>query len=183
MPLKKIIALFLLSLHFFGLGAGLLAHEVTARRIKAFFEEQTGRGLYNINDLTEVKIPTAFPYVSDQSQYNKVFGEVRFADAAYNYVGMRITRHAIYLLCVPDYSTTKLCGQNIIEVKNIRDIPVNAKGQAPVYKNLELSAFNCHIHAHVFTVTGQTVFVRHGEAVYHILKSSISRPGEPPESA
>lgn len=181
--MKKLVAIFLLSLHLFGLGAGLLAHEVSAYRIRAFFEKQTRRGLYNINDLTEVKIPADLPGIAEQRQYNKVFGEVRFADAAYNYVGMRLTTHAIYLLCVPNYSTTKLCGQNIVDAKNMHDVPVNAKGRPPLCKNLELSVFNYHADQHIFAAPAWRPFTQHGEATYDILKSPLSRPGEPPETA
>ena len=181
--MKKLIAMVLLSLYLFSLSAGLLAYAVAAYSARIFFEKQTSRGLYNVNDLTEVSIPADLPGIADQVQYSKVFGEVRFADAAYNYVGIKVTQQALYLLCVPNYCTTRLCGQNIINVMNMRGVPVNPKNHVPAEKALNLNVFNYHTDEYEFAVPSRNVFIRPGIIKYDVLKSSLSQPGEPPEKA
>lgn len=140
--MKKLIAISLLSLYLFSLIACFIVHAVQVYHSDRFFEKQTGRGLYNVTDLTEVKIPADMPNVADTG-YFKIFGEVQFANTAYNYVKMRVTSTAIYLMCVPNYETTRLCNQNIIHAKNIPDIPVPQKQHVPFGK---------------LCVTGQSIF-------------------------
>ena len=73
------------------------------------------------------------PGIADAG-YVKIYGKVQFANAAYNYVKMRVTSTAIYLMCVPNYHATRLCNQNIIHAENIPDIPVSQKQHVPFSK-------------------------------------------------
>ncbi len=141
--LRKAISVFLLSTLLLNIGGELLLHKVLTYKSDRFFEKQTSRGMYNVNDLTEVKLPADLPGIADAG-YTKVFGEVRFAGEAYNYVKMRITSTAIYLLCVPNYSTTHLCGQNVIHAENIPHIPISKKEHVPFGK---------------LSIVGQSIFV------------------------
>lgn len=181
--MRKLVALCLLSLHLLSLGAGLVAYAVSAYCTNRFFEKQTSRGLYNIHDLTEVKIPAYLPGIADQKDYIRVFGEVRFADAAYNYVCMKMTSKAVYLLCVPNYSTTRLCGQNIIDATKIPGIPVPQKDHIPFDKNFSLSVFNFDATDYAFLTLAKPLLVRPCSASVSIFNSSITSPGEPPEVA
>ena len=131
--MKKLIAILLLSLHLFSITACFIVHFVAVYRSDRFFEKQTSHGLYNVNELTEVKLPVDMPGIADTG-YIKISGVVQFADAAYNYVKMRVTPNTVYLMCVPNYHTTRLSNQNIIHAENIPDIPVPKKQHVPFSK-------------------------------------------------
>ena len=107
-----------------------------------FFTEQTSKGLYNVNDLTEVKIPVNMPQIIDWKAYENVTGQVQFENISYNYVKMKITRNAIYLMCVPNYSTTHLSHQNIIIAKQVKDCRVPKKNHVPYTKTTLLNKFD-----------------------------------------
>jgi hypothetical protein len=132
--LKKLIAYILLFAILFNTGGKLLLHQYLAWQSDRVFNRQTEKGLYNVNDLTEVMIPNEMVNIADWNNFEKVSGRVVFQNASYNYEKIKITRHAIYLMCVPNYVTTRLSDQNIIIAKNISDIPVSKKDHVPYGK-------------------------------------------------
>ncbi|HAL81288.1 MAG TPA: hypothetical protein DCO83_02845 [Mucilaginibacter sp.] len=133
--LKKLIAVVLLAICLFNIGGQLVLHQYAVFLTARFFNEQTSKGLYNVNDLTEVKLPVNLPGISDWSAYENISGQIKFENSSYNYVKMKITRNAIYLMCIPDYATTSLTSQNIIDAKQVKDIPVPKKEHVPYSKS------------------------------------------------
>ena len=117
------------------------------------------------------------PEISNWSRYEKLSGEVRFANVAYNYIAIKMTRNAIYLQCVPNYKTTRLFGQNIIHAENMQDIPVSPKRHVPYSKLSVLSHFNLHISCFAFTVNTETAQL----IIQHPINRQISRCAEIPE--
>lgn len=140
--MRKLIAVFLLSAFLLSIVGDMAVHQYLVFRSDKVFNHNTKLGLYNINDLTEVKIPVRMPGIADWQSYEKLAGEVRFADVAYNYVAIKMTRTAIYLQCVPNYETTRLLGQNMIYAGNIKGFPVSPKQHIPLSKLSWLSHFN-----------------------------------------
>jgi hypothetical protein len=139
---KKPVALLVLAALLLNIGGELALHQYLVHQSDKFFNKQTSRGLYNVNDLTEVKIPVDMPGISDWQGYENMFGQVKFADDAYNFVKIKMTHNAIYLLCVPNYETTHLATQNIIHAENIKDIPIPKKQHVPFGKVIFVS--NCY---------------------------------------
>jgi hypothetical protein len=139
---KKPFSAFLLFTLIFNWGGPLAVHQLLVFKADRFYAMQTDRGFYNPDDLTEVKIAANLPGVTYDSGYIRMFGEVKFGDASYNYVKMKLTRNAVYLLCVPNYETTHLCGQNIIHAENINDVPVPKKEHVPFGKSSILAHFD-----------------------------------------
>ncbi|MBK0378426.1 hypothetical protein [Mucilaginibacter segetis] len=149
---KKLIALFLLGAFLLNMVGDIAVHQYLVYKSDRFFNHQTSKGLYKANDLTEVRLPVSMPGVSDWAGYEMLSGEVRFADAAYNYVGMKMTHNAIYLLCVPNYKTTKLSGRNIIHAENMEHPPVQSKQRVPFNKLSMLSYFKLDVSSYEFTL-------------------------------
>ena len=59
----------MLSIYLFSIGGQLAMHQYFSYVADKFFSEQTSKGLYNINDLTEVEIPVNMPNISDWKEY------------------------------------------------------------------------------------------------------------------
>jgi hypothetical protein len=137
--MKKIIAATFLTIYLCSIGGQLVVHQYLSYLSDKFFKEQTSKGLYNKNDLTEVKIPVNMPNIADWADFVNVSGQIQFENISYNYVKMRVTHNAIYLKCVPNYSTTHLTGDNIIVAKNIKGPPVTPKNHVPYSKNALVS--------------------------------------------
>ena len=133
--LRKLIAILLLNIYLLCLCGQLAVYQYLSYRADTFYNVQTKEGRYNINDLTEVKIPADMHSISEWAAYEDVCGRVQFAAGSYNYVKMRITRDAIYLMCVPNYETTRLSTQNVIHAENINDIQIPKKDHVPYGKS------------------------------------------------
>lgn len=140
--LKKYIAVAMLTIYLFNIGGQLVLHQYFTFLSDKFFKEQTSKGQYNIDELTEVKIPVNMPGITDWKAYENIAGQIQFQNTSYNYVKMRMTRTAMYLMCVPNYATTHLSDQNIVGAKGIKDAPVHKKEHVPYGKTTLLAQFN-----------------------------------------
>jgi hypothetical protein len=140
--LKKLIAATLLTIYLFNLAGHLALYQYFTFLSDKLFNEQASLGRYNVNDLTEVQIPVDMPGITDWNGYISVSGQIKFENTSYNYVKMKVTRHVLYLMCIPNYDTTRLSGDNILEAKNIKDIPVSKKDHVPYGKSTLIGKFN-----------------------------------------
>ncbi|WP_429263132.1 hypothetical protein [Mucilaginibacter sp. 3215] len=132
--MKKFIALTLLSFHLLNIGGQLALHQFMVYKSNKYFAEQTAKGFYNVKDLTEVVIPVNMPSITDWKNYENIHGQIRFGNNSYNYQKMRVTSRAIYLMCIPNYETTRLADKNIINAKDVKENPVPQKEHVPFGK-------------------------------------------------
>lgn len=144
--LKKAAAIFLLLIYFFNIGAYLVMHKYWVYRSNRFQEQQIAKNLYNKDDLVEVEIPVDMPAIQDWPAWQKVSGQIKFKDAAYNYVELRMTSRMIYVKCVPNYKTTRLATNNIIDAGPMKSVPIPKKDHVPYPGGLFTNAFAFAFH-------------------------------------
>lgn len=178
--MKKLIAISLLLIHFYNIGGQLLFHEFLVYQSDKLFNEEISQNRYNIADLTEIRIPANMHGISDWKTYQNLSGRIQFGNTAYNYVKIKMTSTAIYLVCVPNYATTHLCDKNVINATQIPDIPVSKKDHVPFGK-INLATYSHQSALYKFSVP--IVMIRGG--LYYkqanILYSVIIGPGQPPD--
>ncbi|OKS88220.1 hypothetical protein [Mucilaginibacter polytrichastri] len=181
--MKKLIAITLLSVHLLNIGGQLAIYQYLLFKSNIFYNEQVNKNRYNIKDVTEISIPVNLPHITDWVQYESIAGQIQFNNVSYNYVKMRMTRHAMYLICVPNYATTHLSGDNIIDARQTKQVPpVSKKEHVPSGKMLLIAACNHHVHQYSVALT-TIVFKRsiHGDSP-DIINCMIAGPGQPPDS-
>ena len=140
--MKRIVAISLLFIQLFNIGGNLALRQYFKFKSDKFYKLQSGKGLYNIKDLTEIKLPVQTHVSADWPEYEKVSGVIQFEDISYNYVKMKMTRNAIYLMCVPNYQTTRLNDGNVLNVKGVKNVPVPQKEHVPPVKfALQVNSF------------------------------------------
>ena len=180
--MKKLIAIALLFIHFYNIGGPLLLHEILVYQSDRLFNKEIGQNHYNIADLSEIRIPANMPGMSDWKDYQNLSGRIQFGNTAYNYVKIKMTRTAIYLVCIPNYATTHWCDKNIINATQIPDIPVPKKEHVPFGK-INLATFNYQSVFYKFSspvfVVRKTVYNKQANFLYSI----ITGPGQPPDAA
>jgi len=157
-------------------------HQLLVYKAIKFYNAQTSKDLYDVNDLTEIKIPALSPYITDWARYEDVSGRVDFKDASYNYVKMKITKEGIYLMCVPNYSTTRLSPNNVISDKQIKDIPVHPKSHVPFGKIKALDNFKFSFAQFAFNATVKHVKNLIAERVHGVFSHTLDIPEQPPKS-
>ncbi len=179
--MKKLIAILLLFIHFVNTTGQLAIYEYFVYKSNKLFNEQINRNRYNVDDLTEIKVPVNLPGITDWKNYEKLSGRIQFGASAYNYVKIRMTRNAIYLVCIPNYETTHLAETNVIYARQIPDIPVTKKDHVPFGKTNSVD-YNYQVMDYKFRIpiiTTAIVFCGdHSDAA----NFNITGPAQPPDS-
>lgn len=124
----------LLGFHLLNIGGQLALHQFMVYKSNKYFAQQTAKGFYNEKDLTEVVIPVNMPGITDWKSYENIHGQIQFGNNSYNYQKMRVTSRAIYLMCIPNYETTRLADKNIINARDVKENPVPQKEHVPFGK-------------------------------------------------
>ncbi len=171
----------LLAILLFNIGGPLAFHEYLVYQSDKLFNEQISENHYSIDDLAEIKVPANMPGITDWKNYENLSGRIQFGNTAYNYVKIRMTRNAIYLVCIPNYATTHLSDRNIIYARQVPDIPVPKKEHVPFGK-INLVAFNYQTIHYKFSTP--LIKVRKTVSCYHsfIPNPLIKGPGQPPDT-
>jgi hypothetical protein len=103
-----------------------------------FNEEQINKNLYKTTDLVEIKIPVKLPHITNWNTYERISGAVQLQDNWYNYVKLKMTRDTLFVMCVPNYKTTRLINANVIYAREVSEAPLNAKKQATPLKSISM---------------------------------------------
>ncbi|HZY38651.1 MAG TPA: hypothetical protein VFE53_18455 [Mucilaginibacter sp.] len=181
--MKRLIAVLLLGIYLFSLGGQLALHQYFSVLSDKFFTEQTGKGLYNVGDLTEVKLPLNMPAITDWKHYENIKGCIEFDNVSYNYVKMKITRTALYLMCIPDYNTTRFSTQNVVDAKKSKSVPVPKKEHVPFGKATLLGNFNIAFAQFSFSSFAKTMTGNPAQTSIGLLTPYRDIPRQPPKTA
>jgi hypothetical protein len=103
-----------------------------------FNEEQISKNLYKASDLVEIKIPVNLPEITNWDSYQRISGTIQLQENWYNYVKLKMTRDTLFVMCVPNYKTTRLINANIICAREVSEAPLNAKKQALPIKGVAI---------------------------------------------
>jgi hypothetical protein len=182
LKLKKFITIILLAVQLFNIAGPLLLYQYLVYQSEKLFEEQISKNNYEPDDLFEVKIPVKMSTVQDWTDYAYISGRVEFKSTDYNYVKLKMTRDTIYLMCVPNYKTTKLSTNNIIDAKGVPEIPVNKKEHVPFGKTSTPGLFGYCTPQYGFFVPALIVSANPHDSLSSIVNPAIAFPGEPPET-
>jgi hypothetical protein len=178
--LKKIIAIALLALHMFNLCGHMLLYQYAVYKSDIFFEYQVSHNLYNVNDLVEVKLPVDMPHSAGWPAFESIHGQVKFKEAAYNYVKMKLSGDTIYLMCVPNYKNTRLTSQNIIDARQIANIPVNKKDHVPFGKMFTPGNYSAPVIAYRFSPPVAVLHVIEANIHARAVACHLPTPEQPP---
>jgi hypothetical protein len=103
--------------------------------------EHIAKNMYNIHNLVMVKISVNMPGIQSWGTFENISGQIQFKKACYNYVKLKLTRDTIYVMCIPNYEKTRLTNENIINARQIDDLP-GAKGNTAMLKKPSIDKFN-----------------------------------------
>jgi hypothetical protein len=179
--LKKIIATALLALQLFTICGHMALYQYFVYQSDKLFNYQISRNLYNVNDLVQIKVPVDMPNIQSWTCFEPIRGQVQFKNACYNYVKLKLSKDTIYLMCVPNYEKTRLINQNIINAKEIADIPVNKKDHVPFGKIAQLGTYNYPITLYKFSPPVSTLLVNNTSFYSHVAARYLSTTKQPPK--
>ncbi len=174
--LKKTITILFLMTQLLAIVGPLAVHQYLVYQSDRFYNEQAGKGKYNVSDLTEVVIPVYLPHITDWTAYEQVSGQIQFKYTCYNYVGLKLTHNAMYLMCVPNYEHTQLLGQNVINAKGVKGKPLSKREHVPFATNTYAPQFHINLSAISFELSFRQI-----RTFFAVLTqpSSQHQPGTP----
>ncbi|MBS1526290.1 MAG: hypothetical protein JST19_11610 [Bacteroidetes bacterium] len=179
--MKRSVAISFLLFHLFGVFGNFIAYQYFIYKSDKLFNEQISKNHYRVDDLVEVKLPVAMPTIEDWKDYIFISGQIKLGSNSYNYVKLKMTRDTMFLMCIPNYETTKLINQNIINARKIADIPVGKKGHVPLVKPVSANLFRSPIERFGFS----NPFVLLKKIILsvktHPTKPALAGPEQPPE--
>lgn len=180
--MRRFFALLLLSIHLFNSGGYSLIFEYFIHRSEVQIIKQIYENKVDATQLVQIKIPVHNPGASDWTDYEHVQGQIQLKDGFYNYVGVKMTRDTMYLVCIANSVKTKLFNANIIVAKNVSDAPLSKKGQeAPIKKVSSVSSeYNNPAVSFTFLSFTDSIDRRENPISSKLTHPYIESPGKPP---
>ena len=102
MILKKVTALFFITLFFFNLFGYRLVYDYLQQKASVQLEASLDKNLYSDDQLTELKVALNLPYQISWSGYQRCDGEIEIGGIAYKYVKKKVANDTLYLMCIPN---------------------------------------------------------------------------------
>lgn len=179
--MRKLTAIFLLTIHLYTLGGCLLVRQVMVYRSRAFYNEQAAKKLYDSRDIVEIKILVQVGDIPDMKTYQPVSGRICFAESSYNYVAMKMTKNALFLQCLPNYKSTLLNTQNVIHAEHIKGIPIPPKDHVPEAKFIFMHGFDLAFREVVLSVPVTVLSLTIPEYKNSLISRHVDIPTQPPK--
>jgi hypothetical protein len=101
--LKKTTAILLLALLLFNVAGYRLFFEFLQQQHDVSLQALLDNHEYNDNELFEIKVPLSMPYLSAESSFERVDGELTIDGQYYKYVKRKVEKGQLILLCIPDH--------------------------------------------------------------------------------
>lgn len=129
--MKKLASIFLLVV--FGLN-------IIGPRLMFCFKQQQSdiqlqasldKDLYDQSDLLTIKVPLSLPYLSSNTDFERIDGEITFNGKIYKYVKRKIFNGELVLLCLADYNKMRLQSEANDLYKNVNDEITNSSSKKP----------------------------------------------------
>jgi hypothetical protein len=179
---KRIFAILLLSMHLFYTGGYTLIFEYFIHQSEAQIVKQIYDNKVDATQLVQIKVPVHSKGIQDWPDYERVQGQIQLKNGFYNYVGVKMTRDTMYLVCVANSTKTKLVNANLIVAKNVSDAPLSKKGQeAPTKKASSISSdYTISSSRYVFLNFSDTIDEKENPISSKLTHPYIESPGKPP---
>jgi hypothetical protein len=178
---KRLFAVFLLSVHLFYTGGYSLFFQYFIHRSETQIVKQIYENKVDATQLVQIKLPVHMPDIQDWPDYEHVQGQIQLKDNYYNYVGVKMTRDTMYLVCIANSVKTRLVSANLIVAKDIADVPLSKKSADAQVKKAA-GGFEYHNPMVYFSfVTFSTTLKGHENPISAKLTHPyIESPGKPP---
>ena len=134
-------------------------------------EAQLDRHQYNDEDLVTLKIPLNIPYQLNESQFERIDGEISLDGKLYKYVKRKVSEGNLILLCIPNVNKMTLK-----KAKTGFGAPT-----APVQKKITVSEYEEAPAAPVRTADVSITSLRNYYQTQGLAEVLIAFPGKPPE--
>lgn len=179
---KRLFAILLLSVHLFSSGGYVLFFQYFISRSDNHITKQIYENKIDAKQLVQFKLPVHMPGIKDWADYEHVSGQIQLKDGYYNYVGVKMTRDTMYLVCIANLTKTRLVNANLIVAKDISDVPLSKKSteSSSVKKVTAGFEYNNPVVQYAFVNFSQLLKGYENPISAKLTHPYIESPGKPP---
>jgi hypothetical protein len=112
-------------------GGYLLIFQYLIYRADVNAEKKIDIDNYKKGDLSVIKIPVRMPAVEDEADFEQTQGHIQYQGYNYNFVGLKVARDTMFLLCLPNKEKNHL-----VDERNALDKEINDSGMSKKTQNL-----------------------------------------------
>ena len=97
--------------------------------------ERFDAGAYGEEELITLKIPMTVPYMTENSDFQRVDGSITYEGQVYRMVKQKVTPDAVYIICTKDLNGTQIENALTDYVKTFADNPTDSKSSSKIQIN------------------------------------------------
>ena len=184
--LKKLAAILLIVILFFNWYGYRLVTSILSKNADRKLEIRLDNNQYDEAQLIELKVPLNVAYQTDQSDFERHYGEIEIGGKYYTYVKRKIADGYLILKCIPNSSKEqiKVAGNDYFKMTNGLDQNQPDKKQhnnTNLAKSFwsEYDGREVNFTIDIFSELIRKNFLNYSTSLYGICLSS---PGQPPEN-
>ena len=180
--MKRFFAIFLLCVHLFYIGGYNLFFQYYILKSETQMVKQIYENKVDATQLIQIKLPVHMPEIVDWPDYEHAQGQIQLKDVYYNYLGVKMTKDTMYLVCIANSVKTRLANANIIVAKDVSDVPLSKKGTEQTAKKAS-AGFEYNIPQCTYNLFSfkDVIEVNEVPISSSLLNPYIESPGKPPD--
>ena len=182
--MKRFFAFTLLCVHLFYIGGYSLFFQYYILKSETQIVKQIYENKVDATQLIQIKLPVHMPEIEDWPDYERAQGQIQLKDNYYNYLGVKMTKDTMYLVCIANSVKTRLANANIIVAKDISDVPLSKKGAEQNAKKASVGfEYNIPQSGHQFLAFADVIEPQDNPTSTNLTNPYIESPGKPPNFA
>jgi hypothetical protein len=171
----------LLCIHLFYIGGYNLFFQYYILKSEVQMVKQIYENKVDATQLIQIKLPVHMPDIKDWPDYERVQGQIQLKDKYYNYLGVKMTKDTMYLVCIANSVKTRLVGANVIVAKDVADVPIGKKGAEQGGKKASANfEYNIPQSGYTFLSFTNTIEPKENPISSLLTHPYIESPGKPP---
>jgi hypothetical protein len=178
--MKRLTSLALLLVLLFNTGGYLLFFQLLIYCSDTTAERHINRNQFKPAELEVVKVPLQLPAVVNWENYEQIEGQMSLKGHNYNFVGLKITRDTMFLLCLPNKAKNRLVNDYMVYAQQVNDSPQAKKTQGLLKISFPLLKYNFETLQFRFMVHSQPLEKPDTPVVFHIDNPVINAQERPP---
>ncbi len=105
-------------------------------------DQKLEAGLYDENELLEIRVPISLPYQSNWSDFESYSGELEWRGAYYKFVKRKITNDTLILLCISNEAKMRLTEAKSRFFELVNDLNANQNSSGSEKKKGNFSVYD-----------------------------------------
>ena len=184
--LRKSAAIILLHILLFNMIGYRVWFYYAEQKADMAMESRLDKDQYDANDLISITVPLDNPYLLDQSNFQRIDGEINFQGKNLKYVKRKVSDGKLILLCIPDARKMVLKKGKAEYGNAANDLNGNSKGSSRSGTQKSFSGNDYISQSFNFSTSRHSDFQTSTLSEFvdsKLASAQVPAPGKPPQTA